>query len=371
MSHLKSLAALFKNVVFLASVLIPTLLATAYYGFIASDIYISESRFVVRSPQRQQSSSLLSNIFSGSAFSKSHDDAHAVKEYILSRDALKSLENEMEIKKLYSSDQIDFIKRFGGLGSGNSTEHFHQFYKKIIDLQLDPSASIVTLNVRAFTPQDAQRINQKLILLAENMANGLNDRGRQDLIKFSMIEFKEAEKKAKIAAIALSRYRNEQAVIDPEKQSTLPLQRIDRLQDELLSLRLQILQLESTANASPQLPSLKLRYKLIENEIQSLTSRVVGFSSKSLATKNVEYQQLFLEKDIADKLLSSAMTALENARTEAQRKQIYIERIVEPSLADASLEPRRYRSMLAILIVSLISWGILSLLIIGVKEHND
>ena len=43
---------------FLVSVFVPTLLAVAYFGFIASDVYISESRFVVRSPQRQSPTGL-------------------------------------------------------------------------------------------------------------------------------------------------------------------------------------------------------------------------------------------------------------------------------------------------------------------------
>ena len=42
------------NRLFLLTVLLPTTLAIIYYGFIASDIYISESRFVVRSPEKQQ-----------------------------------------------------------------------------------------------------------------------------------------------------------------------------------------------------------------------------------------------------------------------------------------------------------------------------
>ena len=45
--------------VFVASVLLPTLLALFYYAHFASDVFISESRFVVRSPQRQMQTGLL------------------------------------------------------------------------------------------------------------------------------------------------------------------------------------------------------------------------------------------------------------------------------------------------------------------------
>ena len=43
---------------FWSAVVLPTLAAIVYFGFIAADVYISESRFVVRSPERQTASPL-------------------------------------------------------------------------------------------------------------------------------------------------------------------------------------------------------------------------------------------------------------------------------------------------------------------------
>jgi capsular polysaccharide transport system permease protein len=47
-----------KNKILWLTVIIPTILASIYFGLIASDVYISESRFVVRSPQRQTQTGL-------------------------------------------------------------------------------------------------------------------------------------------------------------------------------------------------------------------------------------------------------------------------------------------------------------------------
>ena len=38
------------NPLFIATVIAPTLIAILYFGGLANDVYISESRFVVRSP---------------------------------------------------------------------------------------------------------------------------------------------------------------------------------------------------------------------------------------------------------------------------------------------------------------------------------
>ena len=62
---------------FLWCVVLPTALAVSYYGFIASDVYVSQSLFVVRSPERQ-STSPLGMLFKGAGFSRAQDDAYVV-----------------------------------------------------------------------------------------------------------------------------------------------------------------------------------------------------------------------------------------------------------------------------------------------------
>ena len=65
------------------------------------------------------------------------------------------------------------------------------------------------------------------------------------------------------------------------------------------------------------------------------------------------------------------MTALETARLDAQRKQLYLERLVQPSLPDESMEPRRVRSVFTVFLLGLVAWGVLSLILAGVREHVD
>ena len=69
--------------------------------------------------------------------------------------------------------------------------------------------------------------------------------------------------------------------------------------------------------------------------------------------------------------LASALASLESARNEAQRQQVYLERIAQPSLPDVAQEPRRLRSIAATFILGLVAWGILSMLVAGVREHQD
>lgn len=363
------LRKLFRNRIFLLTTAVPTGVAILYFGLIASDVFISESRFVVRSPERQGASPL-GLILKGAGFSRAQDDAYTVQDYILSRDALTELDGQLAVKKAYSASSVDVFSRFPGLGWDDSFEAFYLYFQKKVDIVLDPASSIATVTTRAYTPEMAVEMNRQLLEQAEALVNTLNERGRQDMIRFATEEVAAAENKAKIAALALAAYRTAKGVIDPERQSQIPLQQIAKLQDELVAIKTQVAQLEQIAKDNPQLPVLRGRGGLIEREIQAELGRVAG-GDRSLAVKAAEFQRLALEKEFSDRMLGSALATLEQARNEAQRKQLYIERIVQPIKPDEAMEPRRLRGILATLMLGFVAWGILTMLIAGVKEHQD
>jgi capsular polysaccharide transport system permease protein len=358
-----------RNKILWLTVIIPTILAIIYYGLIASDVYISESRFVVRSPQRQTQTGL--NAFlAGTGFSRSQDDTYSVHDFVLSRDALKELDEKVSIRKLFSNKGADFINRFPGLDWDDSFESFYRYYKKRVGVDYDTVSSITTLNVRAFAAEDAKRINDLLLNMGERLVNNLNDRSRQDLIKFATQEVTVAETKAKTAALALSSFRTSQSVFDPDRQSAIQLQGVAKLQEELLTTEAQLNQIKRVSPDNPQVASLASRVTSLRSTIAAETSKVAGGGS-SLTSKSANFERLVLEKGFADKQLASALTSLETARSEAERKQLYLERLVQPNLPDKALEPRRIRSVFMVFVVGLMAWGVVSLLVASVKEHTD
>ena len=358
-----------KNRLFLLCVALPTALAIVYFGVMASDVYVSESRFVVRSPQKPTVSGL-GAFLQGAGFSKAQDDSYTVHDYVLSRDALKEIEAKLNVAQSYSSSNVDVFNRFGALDFDKSFEALYKYYQKKIEVQQDTASSISTVTVRAYTAQDAFNINQKLLELSEGLVNRLNERGRQDLIRSAATEVADAEKNSKNAASALSGYRNAKGVVDPESQAKLQLQQVAKLQDELIATTTQLAQLKAFTPQNPQIQALELRAKTLRVEIETETTKVAG-GDRSLANKAADFQRFALEREFADKQLGSALVSLESARNEAQRKQVYIERIVQPSLPDVATEPKRLRSILATFVLGLVAWGILSMLLAGVREHQD
>jgi capsular polysaccharide transport system permease protein len=199
--------------------------------------------------------------------------------------------------------------------------------------------------------------------------NRLNERARQDLIRYSQNEVVLAEKAAKGAMLQLTNFRNVQNVVDPDRQATVQLQQIAKLQDELIATTTQLAQLEASTPGNSQIAALQTRSKSLRNEIQKESARVTG-GQGSLANKAAGIQHLALEADFANKQLASALAGLESARNEAQRQQVYVERIAQPSLPDVAQEPRRLRNVFATLLLGFIAWAILRMMIAGIREHE-
>jgi capsular polysaccharide transport system permease protein len=356
---------------FIISVLIPTALAILYFGFTASDVYISESTFVVRSPQKQSSSSILGAFMQNAGFSTSQGDTNSVHSYILSRDAMYKLDKALNIKKLYESKNIDFINQFPHFFQKNSYEHFYNYYQDKISIEADPKTGISVLQVRAYDAVSAKKINALLLKMSEDLINSLNQRGSNDLVNYAESRVKQAELEARNTALALSSYRGKNSVFDPEAQSALQLQQIARLQDELINVNAQISQVLTFTPDSPQLPALKNRATGLKKEIAAESSKVTSGNESSLSSKAANYERLILERTFADQKLAGALVELEASRTEAQRQQLYLERLSQPSLPDMATEPERLRAIIATFILGLIVFGIFNLFIASVKEHQS
>jgi capsular polysaccharide transport system permease protein len=350
------------------AIAIPAALVSFYFAFWASDVYVSESRFVVRSPERRIASGL-GTLLQGVGIGKAQDDSYAVRDFILSRDALKALDEKVNLREAYASRDVDIFARFTGLDPDDSFEALHRYYQGKVDVQADPASSIVVLTVRAFRSKDAFDANRVLLEQSEALVNRLNERARQDLIRYAQNEVADAEKTAKAAAVALSNFRNAQSVVDPERQAAVQLQQVAKLQDELIATNTQLAQLRAFTPGNPQIASLQNRSTTLQGEIQKETARVAG-GHGSLANKAAGMQQLTLEAEFASKQLASAMAGLESARNEAQRQQVYLERIAQPSLPDVAQEPRRLRRVFSTLVLALLAWGILGMLLAGAREHQ-
>jgi capsular polysaccharide transport system permease protein len=352
---------------FLLVVVAPLLISIVYFGFLATPVYISESSFLVRLPDKS-SPSLLDGVLQGTSFSKSTDEVYAAETYAQSRDALRALNKDGAVKRAYTRPEIFWPERFDPFGANGSFEDLYKYFLNMVAVKNDATTDITTLTVRAYDPVDAHRFNEQLLEMSEQMVNQLNERGRLDLVRYAQDEVVQAKAEAQSAGAALAAYRNRSGVVDPEKQAEVQMQMVSKLQDQLIATKTELAQLQQYTPLNPRIPSVRTQMAVIQHQIDDELGKVTG-GSRSLAQGAVRYQRLVVENEFANKQLTAALASLEQARSSAQRKQAYVERIAQPNVPDSPAEPRRVHDILATLVLGLLAYGILRMLLAGVREH--
>lgn len=350
-------------------VVVPSLCSAVYFSFWASDVYISESAFVVRTPQSQASLSGMGALLQNVGFSRSQDDSYSVLAFMRSREALAQLQEVLPVRSFYE-EEGDFFSRFNPLGFDEGEEAFYQYFQNYLSVSLDSVSGIATLRVRAFKPDEAQAMSVELLRQGELLINRLNERAKRDSVVFAEELVREAEVFVAESAAALSAYRINNGVFDVQAESEVLLALVAGLQEELISIETQLAQLRSLAPNNPQIETLLVREASVREEMDRQMRLILG-GGASIATQTAEYQRLLLSNRLAQEQLSAALVTLQNARSEAERKQLYLEVVTQPSRPDLALEPRRLYSVLATFFFGLLLYGVLRLLIASIKEHKN
>jgi capsular polysaccharide transport system permease protein len=355
------------NIWFWAIVGLPTLLAGVYFFAIASDLYFSEVKFLVRGPAKP--SGALSALLTSAAVSTVPEDTYAVHEYLLSRDAVRRLERENDLRVLLARPEGDLISRFPGVMYWRRDfEALYAAYSHFVSVEIDSTSGVSTLRVKAYRPEDAQRIAQALLAFSEQLVNTLNERARHDALAVFQREVDNIEQRIADIQTQLTAYRVKEKMLDPKSASSGPIELLAQMSAQLANAKAQLAQAMKNSPNSPQIPLFRTRIAALEKLIVEERAKVTG-DSNSVATALGEYERLDVQRQLAEKQLASAFASLEAARLEAQRQQLYLETIAQPNLADYPLYPRRIVSFVTLVAACLIAYGITWLLVAGVREH--
>jgi capsular polysaccharide transport system permease protein len=350
-------------------VVLPTAAAAVYYGAIASPIYVSQSTFVIKSPgQKAMPTVSLANLVQTTGLSSGQEQTKEVLQYIRSRSAVRDLEAQIAARTRFSDRGADFLSRFPRPFSDSSFESFYRYYGSMVGADLDQESGLAVVEVRAFTPRDAYDLNARLLDLSEALVNRLNQRAEGRGVAEGEQRVTQAEDRLRNARAALSAYRNQQQLIDPGKQATGVLEVSNKLVSEQAALQAQLDLMLRVAPRNPAIPALRTRIVAVGRGIAVQNGRAVGTPS-GIASKLSTYEKLNAEQDFATQMLTAANTALEQARTEAQKQQFYLERVVEPNLPDESTLPHRLQRVLVIFAALLCLYFVGWMLIVGILEH--
>jgi capsular polysaccharide transport system permease protein len=356
------------NIWFWAVVGLPTLIGGVYYLAIASDLYLSEARFVVSSPKQVQTNPI-GALLQSSGLTRATDDTATVQDYITTRDAVRKLEKHNDLRTIFTRPEGDFITRFPGIMFWrHDFEALYRSYGHFVSVETDTTTGVTTLSVKAYRPEDAKILATALLGYSEELVNVLNERARRDALDLAQREVDRAEQRIAQIQDQLTAYRVKQKMLDPKTASSGVLELIAQMNSAQTNARAQLGELLKNSPNSPQIPLVKTRIDALDKLITEERAKLSGQTDSVVATLT-EYERLILDRELAEKALASAFTSLEAARIEAQRQQLYLETIAQPNLADYPLYPKRAISFAVLVASCLIVYGIAWLLVASAREH--
>ena len=358
-----------RNPWFLLGVVLPVLASALYFFLIASDEFVSESRFVIKAPnQRSGQISSFANLIQTTGLSAGQEQADQVIDFVRSRSALQKLSAEVPIKAIYGGEGVDFLSAFPRPWEENAFEDLYDFYREKIGIDRDTDTGLVVLRTRAYTAKDARLINERLLRQSEALVNELNERARSRAIAEAESRVVEAEARVARARRAMAAYRNKAQLVDPLKQAGGVVEIANRLITERAALDAQLSTLRRLTPDHPAIPALRQRIASLTTEIDQQTASIVG-GPGTISSKLPGYEAAALEQEFAAQLLVLTRSTLEQARTESLKQQFYLERVVNPNEPDLPEYPHAFRNVLTILGFALCLYFIIWMFVVGILEH--
>lgn len=342
---------------------IPTLLAIVYYGFLASDQFVTTFQFAVRGPSQVTAGRIGSSMMGAGAMSP---DSFVVTEYISSPQALADVERSIDLKAMFSRPSIDWWAR---LPPDPSLEELSRYWLNMVSAHFDLISGNITVTVRAFSPQESLQLAQALVRTSDDMFRRLNTKAQQDFVRMADENAQRAQQQLNAARQALFVFREEGGLVDPDKTAQAGAAIVDDLRKQLAGLQAQYASIQAQAPNSPLLPPLKLQVAALEERIRKEeplgSSKVRAVTADTLA----EYQTLELERQTAEKQYTEALGLRTQAHLMAQNQQSYLALFVAPTLPQSSLYPNRLRSILSVMLAAAAAWFVGMLIVYALRDH--
>lgn len=356
---------------FLFCVVLPTLIVALYLALWASDEYESEARFTVRAAHETTSNSLNDalTMFSSLGISKSTgQDVFVVADYIRSRVIIDDLGGKPFMYELFSKSSIDWISR---LSRRATFEDAWKYWNRKVTAIINTQASIITVKVRAYSSAEAHKLSQLIMEQSEILVNEISERSRNDALKRADGEVQAAIKRVSAARQAMLEWRNKASVINPvSSASSINTTLMQLIKDKLLLENSRDALAEAMDKSSPTQRILQTQIDSLDKQITELQSRLTSQQNENVIAGQIStFEELQLETQFAEKLLTIAHSAYERARMDQDKQQLYLIPIVRPTVPEKAIYPRLSVVIPMVFAVFLALWGMFSLVIASVRDH--
>ncbi|MDQ7990029.1 MAG: hypothetical protein REI09_10405 [Candidatus Dactylopiibacterium sp.] len=350
--------------------LVLNLLAGLYWGFIASDRYISEARVLVQRTDLAGGQSMdFAGLLSGLG-STNHADQLILRDYLLSEGLLRKLDARLNLRKHFSGHSADVFSR---LSEGAETiEEFHRYFLSRVSVEFDEYAGVLVIKAQAYTPDMAHAIARAMVEEGERHLNELGHTLAREQVQFLEQQVAVMNARANAARQAVLRYQNAKGLVSPQGEVETRASIAARLEGQMAELNTRRTALLAyLMPESSKVGELDAQIAAVRQQIEAEKSRLAAPGGNTLNSTVEEYQRLTTEAEFTGTVYKTALVALEKGRVEALRLLKKVSVLQAPTLPEFPLQPRRLYNFVVFLIVSMLVAGIVQLIAAIIRDHKD
>ncbi len=351
-------------------ILILAVLTSAYWLIFASNRYVSEANVIIRKTDSVGAPSFdLGMLVSGVA-TVDRANQLLLRDYLLSVDMLKKLDQSLDLRTHYSSSDHDLVSRMWFQDA--SLEWFHRHYLRRVEVEFDDFSGVLRIKVQAYSPEMAQAITELLVREGERYMNVLGHEMAQVQVDFLVTQVDQAQERFQQASQDLLNYQNEAGLLSPQATAESINAIVAALEGQRAQLQTQLASLPKSLDRDhPNILMLKQSLKAVDEQIKQEKLKLATPSGGTLNAYVEEFYRLDMNVKFTQELYKSSLTALEKGRIDATRMLEKVSVLQSATLPEYPMEPRRLYNTLVTLLLALILAGILKLLKSIVLDHVD
>lgn len=342
-------------------------IAVIYFGFIASDRYVSRAELVVKqADQIKMLPDALSMLGLGGS---NHEDILLIQDYLKSADLLDKLDKQLGIKAHYQSHKIDYFSR---LPNEVSREEFLKYYREHLTLRLDELSGVLTIEFQGFDPEYGQKVVGLMLKESEVFINKLGHQVALEQLAFVEKEVDRAYQRVQTEKAKVLEFQNNHHLISPESTSTARLGVVSQIEGELARQQAQLKQLQSyMKETAPAVISVKARVDALTEQLAQEQGRLTGTDKDAMNEVTARYLDVQTQATLAADLYKTGLISLEQARVEAYRKLKHLLIVSQPTLAEDAEYPRRLYNLATIAVLLCLFYGLIVMGLATLREHQD
>ena len=352
-------------------ILLPVVVSGVYLYALAENRYVSESVVTVKqSGEQLPSLDGLGALIQGGG-SGTRGDTLMLRSYIRSGDMLRAIEPQLQLREAFSAPRRDVVFR---LDKQASSDEFLGYFRDRVEVIIDDASGLMTIRAQAFSPEQAQKLNQAIVQSSENFINGISQRMARDQMSFADGELTKARVKLEDIKERIFAFQEKHKMMDPMVQAQANTGMAVELQARLSRLEVELKGLQSYMDDnSHQVRALRQQIQATRDQIAAESDRGAGSGrgGERLNALAANFRALTMELHFAEEAFKASTVALQAARVESGRKMKTLVLVESPTLPDESEYPKRAYDLASIALGFLLVFGIVRLLLTTIEDHLD